>query len=109
MSLCKKTCTAIGRYYKSLDQEYDALFSSYCEENGIDDDGDFQDEMDNSADECLLAEFDENFPFKNGQPPADDEERLKFIYDLIKRCMTDPDTKFICLSTCKKLTKTMAE
>eukprot|EP01083_Nonionella_stella_P129181 391795_1 len=89
---CQDTCTAIGRYYKSLGQEYNDLFRLYCEESGMDDDDDFQEEMDNSSAECMLVDFDKNFPFK--KPPANDEERLKFIYDLIKRCMADPDTKF---------------
>eukprot|EP01084_Bolivina_argentea_P263920 446886_1 len=91
-TLCETTCAAIGRYYESLGKPYDALFSKFCEDNGLDDDEDLRTEMDEEPSDNQLVDFDKNFPFK--KPPANDEERLKFIYDLIKRCMADPDTKF---------------
>eukprot|EP01083_Nonionella_stella_P076458 208352_1 len=88
-TLCLKTCTAIGRYYAALGRPYDNLFSSYCEEMGLDEDDEHViDEMVNPFDECLLVEFDEDFPLPNNRT------KIEFIYLLIKKCMSNPDITF---------------
>eukprot|EP01083_Nonionella_stella_P076459 208353_1 len=91
-TLCLKTCTAIGRYYAALGRPYNSLFSEYCEECGIEEDDVFQEEMDESFEDCLLVEFDEDFPF--AREPHDDRTRIEFIYLLIKKCMSNPDITF---------------
>eukprot|EP01083_Nonionella_stella_P129184 391804_1 len=84
-----KRCDAIGRYYKSIDKEYNYQFMTYCEENGMEDEDDMRDEMENSPEDCMLIEFDEDFPFEN-------EDRAEFIHKLIKMCMENPQVKFGC-------------
>eukprot|EP01083_Nonionella_stella_P109602 319786_1 len=91
-SLCKTTCAAIARYYKSLGHSYDNIFSEFCADNAFDDDDVLRDEMDIGADYCLLVEFDDNFPFK--KEPKDDEAKLHFIFDLITKCMANPQISF---------------
>eukprot|EP01083_Nonionella_stella_P184063 666979_1 len=92
-TLCLKTCTAIGRYYAALGRPYDNLFIEYCEECEMDEDDDFQDEMENNSfDECMLVEFDEDFPF--AREPHNGHTSLQFIYLLIKKCMNNPNITF---------------
>eukprot|EP01083_Nonionella_stella_P165145 548708_1 len=86
-----KICDAIGRYYKSIDKEYNYQFMTYCEENGMEDEDDMRDEMENSPEDCMLIEFDEDFPFENQS-----EDRADFIHKLIKMCMENPQVKFGC-------------
>eukprot|EP01083_Nonionella_stella_P026432 72758_1 len=85
-------CNAIGRYYASLDKEYDALFSTYCEDNGFNEEEDLLDEMDNTPDDCMLTEFDYDFPFRN--QPDNDKEREQLIHTLITICVRNPDVRF---------------
>eukprot|EP01083_Nonionella_stella_P152194 487483_1 len=92
MSLCEVTCAAIGRYYKYLNKDYEDLFSAYCEENGLEDDDSLQEEIENAANDCLLIDFDDDFPFKD--QPSDDQARQTFIYNLIKSCIANSDIKF---------------
>eukprot|EP01083_Nonionella_stella_P149615 475479_1 len=104
MTLCAKTCTAIGRYYAAFGRPYDSIFSVYCEENGCDmsyDDfieemdmsyDDFIEEMDMSFEDCMLVDFDQDFPF--AREPHNDRTKRQFIYLLIKKCMSNPDITF---------------
>eukprot|EP01084_Bolivina_argentea_P077546 140681_1 len=54
----------LSRYYKSLGKEYINNFLLYCEENGFEDDS-LADEFDEEPQDCMLAQFDSNFPFKS--------------------------------------------
>eukprot|EP01083_Nonionella_stella_P079976 219539_1 len=89
MSLCQTTCSALGRYYESLGKPYDALFSAYCDDTGLDDDDALRDEIQQDHDDCILVEFADDFPF-NTQP----EDENIFIYNVIKQCMDNPDVTF---------------
>eukprot|EP01083_Nonionella_stella_P102311 290959_1 len=92
MSLCARTCAAIRRYYTSLSEEYDDLFSTYCEENGLDDEADLRDEIQNDPADCLLVDFDDDFPFK--QQPTDEHSRQRYIHNIIRKCMDNPNITF---------------
>eukprot|EP01083_Nonionella_stella_P168008 566068_1 len=93
LSIIERTCAAIGRYYGSLGKPYDDLFSTFCNENGIDDEDAFHEEMENEPNDCILVDFDDNFPFK--KPPKD---KAEFKYNLIKRCIADLDISFGSIS-----------
>eukprot|EP01083_Nonionella_stella_P110131 322069_1 len=88
--LARQTCAAIGQYYASLGKPYDCLFRIYCEENGLDKDDEFLEELRTSYDDCLFCAFDKNFPFD--KQPKDHATRMRFIYDLIKKCVKNPNS-----------------
>eukprot|EP01083_Nonionella_stella_P079975 219538_1 len=92
-TLCETTCAAIGRYYESLGKPYDALFSKFCEDNGLDDDEDLRTEMDEEPSDNQLVDFDKNFPFKTTKP-ANKAAQDKTIHELIQKCMDNPDVSF---------------
>eukprot|EP01083_Nonionella_stella_P047177 126293_1 len=92
MALFDKTCAAIGRYYASLNKEYDNLFSEYCDLNGVEDMDELREHLEDAPQECLLIDFDENFPFK--VEPAGPTARAEFIHGLIQRCIDNPDIQF---------------
>eukprot|EP01084_Bolivina_argentea_P077547 140682_1 len=54
----------LSRYYKSLGKTYNNNFLAYCVENGFADDS-IADEFDEKPQDCMLAQFDSNFPFKS--------------------------------------------
>eukprot|EP01084_Bolivina_argentea_P292504 502867_1 len=87
----EQICAAIGRYYLSLDKEYNGQFSSFCDENALDDDT-LQEELQQTPEDCLLVDFDEEFPFEK---PLDENDQAKIIFDLIVKCWEDPQCKFI--------------
>eukprot|EP01084_Bolivina_argentea_P223942 378794_1 len=77
-----RICAALARYYHSLGVVYDKIFSTFCEDYGIDNDA-LNDELDGSVAECILIEFDENFPF--AKEPKTDVQKQQFIFDVIKK------------------------
>eukprot|EP01084_Bolivina_argentea_P275904 470623_1 len=79
---------ALARYYKSLGQPYDKLFAGYCEDNGLEDDT-LDEELEVDPSDCLLIDFDENFPF--AKAPKD---RGQAIFDMIRKCKENPDITF---------------
>eukprot|EP01083_Nonionella_stella_P085672 237621_1 len=90
MADIKEVCAAIGRYYASLGKEYDALFSQYCEENGVEE---LEDELCEGWEDSLLADFEEGaFPFD--QEPNDDKTKKQFVFFLIKKCYNNPNITF---------------
>eukprot|EP01084_Bolivina_argentea_P260078 439081_1 len=91
MADINKICAAIGRYYDSLDQAYDGLFSAYCDENGVEE---LEDELAEGWTDSLLSDFEDgNFPFK--VEPKSDEEKKQFVFELIQKCAGDPDIIFV--------------
>eukprot|EP01083_Nonionella_stella_P228658 810154_1 len=98
MADIKEVCAAIGRYYASLGKEYDALWSAWYEENGLDEDG-LADELEQRPCDSLLADFgDEERGFPFDPEPNDDKTKKQFIFFLIKKCYNNPNITF-----CKKL------
>jgi len=82
----------MGRYYEHMGRKYDALFSTYCEDNGIDEEN-IKDELNEPAGDCLLVDFDEDFPYSDDI--QDDElARKEFVLEIIKQC-TDPSVAFV--------------
>eukprot|EP01084_Bolivina_argentea_P143597 252116_1 len=81
------TCNIVKKYYASFDAEYDAIFSTWCDENEFDDDAveeEFTSYDANNPTDWMLADFDENntFPFKD--KPINDTDKCKSIYKLMK-------------------------
>eukprot|EP01083_Nonionella_stella_P184064 666980_1 len=92
MADIEKVCTAIGRYYASCGKEYDALFSEFCEENGMEE---LEDEIAEGWEESLLSDFDDCFPFD--AEPNDDETKKQFVFRLIEKCYNNPNITFFKL------------
>eukprot|EP01084_Bolivina_argentea_P281838 482303_1 len=86
-----QTCTAIGRYYKSLGKQYNGKFSEFCDENALDVE-DVEEELRQKPDECLVIDFDNKFPFPNTVETK--EAQARFIYRLIVRCWKNPNHNF---------------
>ena len=73
----------LAKYYASLDAYYDDNFREYCEDQGI---HDVTEELDvDDLGDCMILEFDDDFPFRNPQP-ADDDEKNQRIFEIIKKC-----------------------
>eukprot|EP01084_Bolivina_argentea_P280939 480551_1 len=76
-------CNALEKYYKTLDKPYDKLFSNYCDVNGLDDDA-VAEELEQNPTDCLLVDFDEDFPFKE-----EHADREQAIFKIIQQCNDD--------------------
>eukprot|EP01084_Bolivina_argentea_P137293 241791_1 len=94
MAKVGKIDTALNRYYKNLKKPYDKIFLNFCIDNGLADDDDLlMEEIENQdAQESLLADFDDNFPFPT--PQNHEFEKRQFMHDLIKKCYDNPDIQF---------------
>ena len=88
----EQVCNGLRKYYGLMKKEYDSNFSEFCEANGLDD---IDEEIDAGADETMLLEFDEDFPFPKGtSDDASEEEKNAIIFDIIKRCYESEDPNF---------------
>eukprot|EP01083_Nonionella_stella_P196827 723976_1 len=94
MADIEEVCTAIGRYYDSLGEEYDGLFSAYCEENGIEELEDELAEGWEHWEDSLLSEFAEYYDFPFHAKPNDDETKKQFVFFFIKKCYNNPNITF---------------
>eukprot|EP01083_Nonionella_stella_P296020 1005766_1 len=93
----EKIDEGLKKYYKSLGKEYDKLFSNYCDDNGFDEDA-LEEELQVDPSDCLLVDFDDNFPFK--KQPTD---KVRFIFDLILKIKNNPGISFgasLPIATC---------
>eukprot|EP01084_Bolivina_argentea_P319326 553874_1 len=79
-------------YYQSLNKPYDELFSNYCDDYGIDDES-LAMELEEDAEDSILVDFDDDFPF--AKPPKNETDRRQKIFDLIKKCYSNPDLSFV--------------
>eukprot|EP01084_Bolivina_argentea_P263601 446220_1 len=75
-----RMCNQLRSYYKMFNKSYDNLFREYCDENGLEDDT-LQEELQQSPLDCLLVDFDDDFPFK--KPPINYEEKLDMIHAIL--------------------------
>eukprot|EP01084_Bolivina_argentea_P121456 215224_1 len=82
-------CKSMATYYASQGAAYDALFSNYCEENGLEDDT-LDEEFDVDPSDCYLIDFDENFPYNRDKV----DDLAKFIYNLLRKCQENPGISF---------------
>eukprot|EP01083_Nonionella_stella_P300014 1022028_1 len=92
MADIEEVCTAIGRYYASLGKEYDRLFSEFCDDNGIEEAEELEDELDQGWEDSLLSAEYYDFPFH--AKPNDDETKKQFVFFLIKKCTNNPNITF---------------
>ncbi len=83
-----KICGALSRYYQSLGKQYDKIFSNWCDDNGMDDET-VSEELTVQPADCLLVDFDDNFPFQ--KPPTD---KAQAIFDIIRKCKDNPNISF---------------
>eukprot|EP01084_Bolivina_argentea_P230363 388595_1 len=84
-------CTALERYYAKQNKPYDKLFSIYCEDNGFDDDA-LEEELQATAEDSMVTDFDDDFPFDKEM--KNDEEKNEYIFQLILKCNNNPDINF---------------
>ena len=70
----------LKKYYKTMNREFDDEFSIFCEENGYGDD-EVDEELFGVAEDSMLFEFDEDFPFET--QPIDDVSRAQEIFDIL--------------------------
>eukprot|EP01083_Nonionella_stella_P097048 272811_1 len=78
----------LARYYKRLNKPYNNIFLDYCDNGGFADDC-IDDELEEEPADCMLAQFDADFPFK--QPIDDAEQKKAQIMEIIKKCYNEPD------------------
>eukprot|EP01084_Bolivina_argentea_P024205 45137_1 len=81
LSKIEVTSNNLRKYYESLNRNYDNLFTVFCEDNGIDDDG-LLNELNEQPDQSILIDFDQDFPFAH-VPPT---EKQRDILKIIKHC-----------------------
>eukprot|EP01084_Bolivina_argentea_P008166 15267_1 len=114
--LCKQKCTvenncdyimsslnlkqmdeALGRYYAQCNgsQYFDdsgiGKFFAFCEANDFDYAG-VGDELQAGPDDCVILDFDEDFPFE-----IEPENRNELIYKIIKKCYENPEEAYLYL------------
>eukprot|EP01084_Bolivina_argentea_P117733 209027_1 len=87
-TIIDKLDNALQIYYKQLDKEYmdDGVgkFKSFCDENGFEED-DINTEMAmENAEDCVLVDFDEEFPLAT--PIKDDDAKIQKIFDILTHC-----------------------
>eukprot|EP01084_Bolivina_argentea_P117734 209028_1 len=87
-TIIDKLDNALQIYYKQLDKEYmnDGVgkFKSFCDENGFEED-DINTEMAmENAEDCVLIDFDEEFPLDT--PIDDDDAKNQKIFDILTHC-----------------------
>ena len=81
----------LSRYYKQLNrkdyfnEQGIGKFKEYCDVNSFED---IPDEMEVQLDENMLIDFDDEFPFQNNIEP---ENKQEAIYEILNKCMNDPD------------------
>ena len=87
-----KVNAALSRYYESKGATYDDVFTNFCDENGIDEEGVDDDMNGGYADSIFPDELDDDFP---GIPSGKDEkERKEYIFNIIKKCWKNPEYDF---------------
>ena len=79
-----------GDEYKAEDDSTMGQFEYYCQDNGLD----LNDEFDAGAQEAMIVDFDDNFPFPKGQEPAQDEAKKEWIFKLLNKIRAHPNMKF---------------
>jgi len=85
---------ALDRYYKIhkredyFDADGNGLFKKFCDENGFDDGETINEEMEETAEDCQLTGFDEDFP---GVDASDAKTRDEQIFEILDKCNKDPD------------------
>jgi len=110
-TLVKQICDGLKRWYEHCENdEYEALFSNFCEESGIDDSGIRDDLIETDMEEVTILDFIQDldeFPYDNGDgsgDPEDETARKQFIFKLITRLSKEPDLIF---GACPQFDKTM--
>ena len=105
-SLIQQICRGLSRYYRSYGWQYDNLFSTYCEDNSIEEDG-LDEELNSDAKDAIIIGFAESdstneydFPF----PKQQVEDKAAYILDIIQKCYNNKDITFdvnlpICMYT----------
>eukprot|EP01084_Bolivina_argentea_P281256 481197_1 len=86
----KQTDQGMSRYYmqRGRNDYFDdgkGKFEEYCEANGFDDE-DVADELAAGAQECMLVDFDEDFPFNSNIKNKKQKIKNQFIYNIISTC-----------------------
>eukprot|EP01084_Bolivina_argentea_P213358 362376_1 len=87
-TIIDKLDNALQMYYKQLNKEYmnDGVgkFKAFCDENGFEED-DINTEMAmENAEDCVLVDFDEEFPLDI--PIDDDDLKNQKIFDILTHC-----------------------
>ncbi|MCP4747845.1 MAG: hypothetical protein GY874_17165 [Desulfobacteraceae bacterium] len=66
--------------------KYDGEFDTFCSDSGFEcDDDSIYEELEYPPEECVLIEFDENFPYPTSLAAASDDDKQLFIYVLLCR------------------------
>eukprot|EP01084_Bolivina_argentea_P080312 145510_1 len=87
-----KICIALGRYYTSLHCEYNDEFSAWCTINGFYDD-DVREELEvQDVNECMLLDFDQEFPFE--REPKSNKVKQILIFEILTKCYNNPQIIF---------------
>ena len=98
---------ALQRYYRSLNVTYNNQFAKFCRLNGFVKD-ELQDELDEDKSNCMLPgafDDDNGFPFSDEYKEKQENEKHEFIYNLIKKCATNPNVQFLNGTEIVKFTK----
>ena len=89
---------ALKRYYTVLNkadayisEDGSGLFKFYCEDNGVDE---IDEEFEQGAQDSLLTDFDEEFPFPPDQAPEEEEAQKEWIFNLLRQIRSDPTMSF---------------
>ena len=84
--------SALGRFYDGIGRcdYYDGdaaigKLAAFCRANGVDSEG-VDEEMDCAPTDCLLVDFDPDFPLQNGNAIRSPHDRAAAIFAVLRRC-----------------------
>eukprot|EP01083_Nonionella_stella_P211220 763941_1 len=92
----KQIDAALQKYYISLnrrdylDANGNGKFLIHCEDNGFDDDA-IEEELQADPEECMVIDFDDNFPFPANNAPENEKDQLKYILTILQKCYNNPN------------------
>ena len=91
---------ALGKYYEALDkqEQYNKILENYCNENGIDDDG-LKEDLEGDPGESVFDQIDDNFPIPDTEQFEDEEQKFKYIFNILKQCYDNPNQSWAHLTT----------
>jgi len=91
MAQIAKICNGLRKYYASLGKGAEYVnangvgkFTAYCEDNGIDDDE--AENLGDDPEQCLLVDFDDDFPVPKDKESMEEQEKKKYIFEILLQC-----------------------
>lgn len=82
----------LQNYYQSLHCHYSNQFKQFCQEQAIDDEMIKDDLQSSSNVDCLLIDFDDDFPFNKQYASLSSKKQKEYIYQILQQCLNEKST-----------------